>query len=135
MKKGYGPEHETWQPERDVQDTVALDDYERLCGIVRLYGIDSAVATPDVIATKIATPPAIKVPTPPAVISTKAQAPRAVQATTTPAPTHAATPRAILPVSAAPLATITPLTPISATPNPLTLRRSQLQKQSQVQFA
>ena len=30
--KGYGPEHDTWQPERDVADTKALDEYERLYG-------------------------------------------------------------------------------------------------------
>ena len=30
--KGYGPEYDTWQPERDVADTKALDEYERLYG-------------------------------------------------------------------------------------------------------
>lgn len=34
---GYGPEHDTWQPEWTVADTLALDEFERL------YGTDSAV--------------------------------------------------------------------------------------------
>ena len=36
--KGFGPEHDTWQPERDVMDTVALDEYERR------YGTTSGIA-------------------------------------------------------------------------------------------
>ena len=30
--KGYRPEHDIWQPERDVADTIALDKYKRLHG-------------------------------------------------------------------------------------------------------
>ena len=37
--RDYGPEHDTWQPEHTVADTLALNDYERL------HGIDSAIRT------------------------------------------------------------------------------------------
>lgn len=35
---GYGPEHDTWQPEWTVADTKALDEFEE-----RLYGTESAI--------------------------------------------------------------------------------------------
>ena len=39
--KGYGPEHNTWQPEHTVADTLAIDKYERL------YRVSSTILSAD----------------------------------------------------------------------------------------
>ena len=53
--RDYGLEHDIWQPEWTVVDTLVLNEYERF------HGVDAAIRTPAVITpSAVIIPPAVK---------------------------------------------------------------------------